>query len=129
MSNVSMIDGHIEEPKMTDEGIIKNLEKAIEIIKRQKAEIEILIRKKEALRDEIAEQQAEIERLKDAYIVYEETTGLKQAKAETIAEFKVRLISDIDDGELYDTVDDYQMTIEHINAVEKEMMNRWIKIR
>ena len=33
-------------------------------INRQQAEIDILIRKKETLRDEIAEQQAEIERLK-----------------------------------------------------------------
>lgn len=35
----------------------------LEVAKNQKLEIEILIRKKEALRDEIAEQQAEIERL------------------------------------------------------------------
>ena len=35
----------------------------IDLINRQKAEIDILIRKKESLRDEIAEQQAEIERL------------------------------------------------------------------
>lgn len=39
----------------------------LEVAKNQKLEIEILIRKKEALRDEIAEQQAEIERLKNAY--------------------------------------------------------------
>ena len=36
---------------------------ALDLINRQKAEIDILIRKKESLRDEIAEQQAEIERL------------------------------------------------------------------
>ena len=36
----------------------------LDLIDRQKAEIDILIRKKEALRDEIAEQQTEIERLK-----------------------------------------------------------------
>ena len=38
---------------------------ALDLINRQKAEIDILIRKKEALRDEIAEQQAEIERLRE----------------------------------------------------------------
>ena len=67
-----MIDGHIEEPRMTDKDIVKNLEKAIEIIKRQQTEIEILIRKKEALRDEVAEQQVEIERLKEFEYMYNE---------------------------------------------------------
>ena len=38
---------------------------SLDLINRQKAEIDILIRKKEALRDEIVEQQAEIERLKE----------------------------------------------------------------
>lgn len=37
----------------------------LEVAKNQKLEIEILIRKKEALRDEIAEKDAEIERLKE----------------------------------------------------------------
>ena len=36
---------------------------AVQWLNRQKTEIDILIRKKETLRDEIAEQQAEIERL------------------------------------------------------------------
>ena len=40
------------------------LKDVIALINRQKSEIDILIRKKESLRDEIAEQQAEIERLK-----------------------------------------------------------------
>lgn len=40
------------------------LEKAsLDLIKRQKKEIEILIRKKETLRDEVADKDAEIERL------------------------------------------------------------------
>lgn len=43
---------------------------AVALIKRQKAEIDILIRKKDTLRDEIAEQKAEIERLKSALIIY-----------------------------------------------------------
>lgn len=41
-------------------GVIKQ---TLDLINRQKAEIDILIRKKETLQDEIAEQQAEIERL------------------------------------------------------------------
>jgi hypothetical protein len=36
-------------------------------------------------------QHAEIERLKEAYLVYEETTGLKQAKAEAIKEYEEKL--------------------------------------
>ena len=43
---------------------------ALDLINRQKAEIDILIRKKESLRDEIAEQQAEIERLKEIEYMY-----------------------------------------------------------
>ena len=52
---------------MEDSDIISAYERAMknnDLINRQKAEIDILIRKKESLRDEIAEQQAEIERLK-----------------------------------------------------------------
>lgn len=41
------------------------IENTINLINRQQAEIDILIRKKETLRDEIAEKQAEIERLKE----------------------------------------------------------------
>ena len=71
---------------MTDNDIIKALEKILELmcregdlqrastisnalnlINRQKSEIDILIRKKEALRDEIAEQQAEIEEYRAKY--------------------------------------------------------------
>ena len=44
-----------------------------------------------------------------------------ELKAETIKEFKARLINNIDDGELYNSNDDYWMTIQHINAVAKEM--------
>ena len=45
----------------------------------------------------------------------------KELKAEAIKEFKARLINNIDDGELYNSNDDYWMTIQHINAVAKEM--------
>ena len=56
---------------MDETKIIEAYQRAMkysEEINRQQAEIEILIRKKDVLRDEIAEQQAEIQRLKDAYI-------------------------------------------------------------
>lgn len=42
----------------------KLAKETFDMLSRQKKEIEILIRKKETLQDEIAEQQAEIERLK-----------------------------------------------------------------
>ena len=47
--------------------------------------------------DLINRQRAEIEGLKEAYAVYEETSGLKQAKAEAIKEFAKRLHKGIDD--------------------------------
>ena len=52
-------------PKFTEMSgcTIKLMCNALDLIKRQKAEIDILIRKKDSLRDEIAEQQAKIERL------------------------------------------------------------------
>lgn len=43
------------------------------------------------LKDFINRQKAEIEQLKEAYSVYEETTGLKQVRAEAIKEFAERL--------------------------------------
>lgn len=52
----------------------------------------------------INQQKAEIERLKEAYAVYEETTGLKWARAEAIKEFAKKhkemmwLFRDDDDG-------------------------------
>ena len=43
---------------------------ALELINRQKAEIDILIRKKEALKDEIAGLTAKVERLKEIEFMY-----------------------------------------------------------
>lgn len=45
--------------------------------------------------DLINRKDAEIERLKEAYLVYEETTGLKQAKSEAYKEFAERLKEEI----------------------------------
>ena len=50
----------------TAKGTSIPLKDVLDLINRQKAEIDILIRKKETLKDEIAEQQAEIERLQKA---------------------------------------------------------------
>ena len=91
---------------------------ALDLIRRQKAEIERLKAKSakwtehkdekytctfgkseeqrllhlvNQLSEEIKRQQAEIERLREAYSIYEETTGLKQAKADAIREFAEKL--------------------------------------
>ena len=106
---------------MTDEQIIKALERcyqhraccycnsleecgstkdlttsALDLINRQKTEIDILIRKKETLRDEVAEQQAEIERLREENTALDGanvllTVTLQNARAEAIKEFAERL--------------------------------------
>ena len=108
-------------------------EEILDLIKRQKTEIDILIRKKESLRDEITELQAEVEKYKAEHKDFAKRLGnlatmeimvfdrANELKAETIKEFKARLINNIDDGELYNSNDDYWMTIQHINAVAKEM--------
>ncbi len=67
----------------------EDYERALEENNRQKTEIDILIRKKETLRDEIAEKQAEIERMKaesqmsDGYA----DALIERAKAEAYKEF------------------------------------------
>lgn len=90
--SVSMINGHIDEVMSDEEIIAKKLDSlhekilkskfaetvyesevmalilAVQTINRQKAEIDILIRKHDTLRDEIAEKDMEIERLRaEAY--------------------------------------------------------------
>ena len=80
---------------------------ALDLINRQKAEIDILIRKKESLRDEIAEQQAEIERLKEEnkqirndcrWCEEWQTTELLGERAKAIKEFVERLKEKADSG-------------------------------
>ena len=68
----------------------------LRIINRQQAEIDILIRKKETLRDEVAELQAEIERLREENTALDGanvllTVTLQNARAEAIKEFAERL--------------------------------------
>ena len=72
------------------------LSEVLALINRQKAEIDLLIRKKETLRDEIAEQQAEIERLREENTALDGanvllTVTLQNARAEAIKEFAERL--------------------------------------
>lgn len=50
--------------------------------------------------DLINRQKAEIESLKEAYAIYEETTGLKLARAETIKEFAERVKDIVDEPAL-----------------------------
>lgn len=69
---------------------------ALDLIKRKDAEIDILIRKKETLRDEIAEQQAEIERLKELIADKGGLILMETAKAEAIKEFAKRLKKEVD---------------------------------
>ena len=78
-----------ESPILTMEWLIKQ---ALDLINRQKAdlkqkdtEIDILIRKKETLRDEIAEQKAEIERLKAEQEMADGYADALEQKAKTEA--------------------------------------------
>ena len=71
---------------------------SLDLIERQKAEILELQGNRKFIRGTVArlletsdKQQAMIEKLKEAYAVYEETTGLKQVRAEAIKEFAERL--------------------------------------
>lgn len=71
---------------------------ARDIINRQKAEIEELQGTLKFVRGTVArlletsdKQQATIEKLKEAYAVYEETTGLKQVRKDAYRKFAERL--------------------------------------
>lgn len=66
-------------------------EDALDLINRQKAEIERLKVELKAMRGAANSYKAEVERLREAYALYEETTGLKWARAEAIKEFAERL--------------------------------------
>ena len=83
-----------------DECMGKLLEASLDLAKRQKTEIDILIRKKETLRDEIAELQAENERLRNTvktdFLTATEKLKLSQSdivemRAEATKEFAERL--------------------------------------
>ena len=67
MSNVSMIDGHIDEPA---EKFKKNFGDLLNLCRRQKLEIEFLVQKTDSLRDRINELESEVERLKEFEYAY-----------------------------------------------------------
>lgn len=73
---------------------------ALDLINRQKTEIDILIRKKETLRDEIAEHQAEIERLKEKHsrmkFNLESVLEERADHTEAIKEFAEKVETDLD---------------------------------
>jgi hypothetical protein len=73
---------------------------AIDLINRQKAEIERL----NHIRAELSR---ESDRLEEAYSIYEETTGLKQARAEAIREFVERLFERVAVKTLVGKSEDY----------------------
>jgi hypothetical protein len=73
---------------------------ALETINRQKAEIERL----NHIRAELSR---EIDRLEEAYSIYEETTGLKQVRAEAIREFVERLFERVAVKTLVGKSEDY----------------------
>lgn len=82
------------ERKFTDDEIVK----ALEWCKDANCfgcpfdgEVDCVHKSAQVALDLINRQKAEIESLKEAYAIYEETTGLKLARAETIKEFAKRL--------------------------------------
>jgi hypothetical protein len=74
----------------------------------------------EAAIDLINRQRAEIDDLKKAYLKYEETSGLKQAKAEAIKEFAERLLDKYDVWTESDATE-YQYVAELVGDLVKEM--------
>ena len=174
MNSVSLIDGHID--GMTDNEIIKALEccinskfgcdekclffdkdyglagclqKFLDLINRQKAEIDILIRKKETLQDEVAELQAKNERLTEKvealgdpiesaqyelFELREENRELhkicnqaiktyKETKAEAIKEFAERLKDKTSYAkDVFDYTEKLVVNVEEIDNLVKEMV-------
>lgn len=84
---IEMIDEYLLEPNNIDKMWVEVLElckEALMKVNSQQTEIDILIRKKETLRDEIAEQQAEIERLREKIkSLYKEMVRIALMTAET----------------------------------------------
>ena len=71
----SAVEWFSKHGRNTNTAIIGICNRAIEVINNQKSEIDILIRKKEALKDEIAELQAENERLRKMELLVKEMVG------------------------------------------------------
>ena len=114
----------------------------LEVAKNQKTEIEILIRKKEALRDEIAEKDAEIERLQHILVSFmgevenwdykynidtsnipkiavlgtEKGNCIRQTKSEAYREFAHMVVDKAENGIIYATdIPDYVIELTESN--------------
>lgn len=84
------------ERKFTDDEIVKAMwccinDKCIECPLSNQPKVHGCMKLTQNALDLIIRQKAEIESLKEAYAIYEETTGLKLARAETIKEFAERV--------------------------------------
>ncbi len=104
------------------------IDDTIDLIKRKDSEIDILIRKKETLRDEIAEQQAEVERLNKEVDRLSQVVMYHDGQiADAIKEFAERLEKEIifwqDDIHTneYDC-HKYDFVFERIYEIIKEMV-------
>ena len=87
------------ERKFTDEDIVKALgrcENADGFGCPFDGEMDCVHKSAQLILDLINRQKAEIESLKEAYAIYEETTGLKWVRAEAIKEFADRLTNNAD---------------------------------
>lgn len=119
---------------MTEVELLKN---ALELIKHQRAKIavesfghanaKITI---DSLVNEVAVKDATIEFLKNKISdggnkmnIHDATEiSYKNGYEKGIADFAKRLKENIDNGKLYSTVDDYELTITHIKNTAKELM-------
>lgn len=97
----------------------------LEVLERQNSEIDILIRKKETLRDELAEKDAEIERLMPFGCQVEVSKKIeKEIKSEAYREFADKLIDDINkDISLYGNCTVHNMALK-INNTLKELTKK-----
>ena len=93
----------------TEDGTYTLLERAFDLIKRLQTEIDILIRKKDTLREENAEQQAEIER-KDKILnsyalqygtVTDQSKKIQEIRTEAIKEFAEFIIREFPEAEYF----------------------------
>ena len=146
MGNVSMIDGHIDEPRMKDKRAINLLSQmylpcfddeeksaltfainAIQDNSLQKAENKSLTEKLEAMGDplekaqyKMAEQKAEIERLNLENL--QMVASIKNLKAEAIKEVTAELYNSFRQYETYDKHSTFEI-LDRIESVEEFLLN------
>ena len=101
---IKALEEHIENTKNIKNGARKVdvvdaelLKDALDLINRQHSRLRKEENKNKKLRNERNWLKAEIENLKKSYEIYEESSGLKWAKAEAIKEFAKRFIDKVAD--------------------------------